>query len=304
MTPENLRAVLLILAGMVAFTTNDALVKLLTERLPVGQVMFVRGIAVVALLLALLRRRHRAVPLAACLQRHVVVRALLEAGITFCFLAALARMPIANATTLFFSAPIMLTVLAALVLGEQVGPRRWAAVVVGFVGVVIVAGPRGEFSLIALLPVAAAAMSATRDIVTRFVPPAVPSIAVSLASAATVAAAGLITAPGGWPMPTAGELALMLVCSLLVTVGYLAYVAAIRLGEVSLVAPVRYTAIPFAMLAGYLLWGHVPAATTWLGTAVIIGSGLFIFHRARRAQAVAAATSATAPTKSGTIEKP
>lgn len=304
MTPENVRAALLIFAGMVAFTTNDTIVKLLTEHLPVGEVMFVRGIAVVGVLIVLLRRRHRAVPLAACLERHVVIRALLEAGITFCFLAALARMPIANATTLFFSAPIMLTVLAALVLGEKVGPRRWLAIFTGFTGVVIVAGPRGEFSAVALLPVAAAAMSATRDIVTRFVPATVPSIAVSLTSAAAVTLAGLLTAPAGWPVPGTVELGLMLLCSALVTVGYLAYVAAIRLGEVSFVAPVRYTAIPMAMLAGYVLWGHVPATTTWLGTAVIIGSGLFIFHRARKVQAAASAAPPASAKRPGTSDRP
>lgn len=295
MSAANLRAALMMLGSMAAFTTNDVLVKLVTGRLPVGQIVFVRGAAVVLILLVILRRRHRAVPLAACLDRWVLLRALLEAGITISFLSALARMPIGNATTLYFSAPIILTVLAALVLREQVGARRWLAVLAGFAGVAVVAGPHGDWTPVALLPLAAAAMSATRDIVTRFIPAAVPSIAVSLASATSVTIAGLLTVPAGWPMPRPGELALLLGCALLLTVGYLTYVAAVRMGEVSFIAPVRYAAIPMAMLAGLAVWDHVPTGTTWLGTAVIIGSGLFILGRERKARQAPAANDPANP---------
>jgi drug/metabolite transporter (DMT)-like permease len=277
----NLEAAGLMAVAMLLFTVNDTMVKELSTALPVGEILFLRGV-LVTLCLAFVIRAQR-LPLRRVLRPHPasILRGCLELGVTFCFISAIQVMPLADATALFFAAPIMLTGLAALILKERVGPRRWAAVVVGFIGVLVIVGPGGDWRPAALLALASAFFSAVRDVATRYIPPAEGSGTVALVTSAVVTAGGLLTLPLGWAPAGALHALMLAACALLIAAGYTCFVMAMRRGEVSFVAPVRYIALPAAGLAGFLAFGAVPAPRMFAGAAIIAGSGLFIFFRER-----------------------
>lgn len=278
----NLRAAGLMSLTMALFCISDTILKDLLGRLPPGEVMALRGVAVVLFILAFQALRRRAVPLSACLDRTSLLRALVEVGVATGYFLALQRIPLANATTLMFASPIVMTVLATLVLRERVGLRRWSAVIVGFFGVLLVAGPGvGGWEPAALLALGAACLVAVRDLLTRFIPGHIDAAAVALTTAIAVALAGAISLPFAWVPPTAGELVRIAAGAALIAVAYATIVLAFRLGEMSFVAPFRYLAIPLAMLAGWLAFGDVPAWNMLLGASVIIAAGLVIFHRER-----------------------
>jgi drug/metabolite transporter (DMT)-like permease len=279
---RNLEGALVMAGAMTAFTVNDTFVKLLAERLPIGQIMSLRGLAVLPLLLLLLRAQAGRLVLRSVLEPWVLARAAAETATSWLFLASIAALPLADAMVLFFSAPILLTVAAALFLQEPVGWRRWTAVLVGFAGVALAAAPAGARTPAVLLPLAAAATSVVRDLVTRRIPTAVPTAAVSIATAGLVALSGFASLPRGWPVPTTGEALLLVLCAVLLAAGYQGFVHAVRTAELSVVSPIRYVSVPIAMLTGYLLWRHVPDARMLAGAVLIVGSGLFILWRAHR----------------------
>ncbi|MCS6878552.1 MAG: DMT family transporter [Geminicoccaceae bacterium] len=279
---RNLEGALVMAGAMTAFTVNDTFVKLLAERLPIGQIMTLRGLAVLPLLLLLLRAQAGRLALHACLEPWVLARAAAETVTSWLFLASIAALPLADAMVLFFSAPILLTVAAALFLREPVGWRRWSAVLVGFAGVALAAAPAGNWTPAVLLPLASATTSVLRDIVTRRIPTAVPTAAVSIATASTVALSGFASLPWGWPVPSAGEAALLVLCAVLLAAGYQGFVHAVRTAELSVVSPIRYVSVPISMITGYLFWRHLPNARMVAGAFLIVGSGLFILWRAHR----------------------
>lgn len=278
---RNLRAAGLIAAAMALYAVSDAFIKHVTASLPVGEIMGLRGVVMCLLLYALLRRQGRAGEPRSWLHPSNLSRAAFEVVCAGLYFLALSRLPLGDVSTLFFVAPIMLTALAVLILKEKVGPRRWAAVGVGFLGVLIVAGRPSGWTILILLPLGAALFSALRDIATRRVPPTVPAGAISLVTAAAMTVAGFLTLPFGWQLPGPVEALILLMSAVVVAVGYQLYVLAIQSGDISFISPFRYVAIPLAMLLGFLGWGDVPGPTKLLGALVIVGSGLFIFYRER-----------------------
>lgn len=285
---HNLRAALLMIAAMASFCVNDAFMKTLAARAPIGELIAVRGTIVVVLMLALLPRLGLRIGRP---DRFTFLRALGELGVTFAFLAALATLPLADTYTLYFAAPILLTAAAALFFGERVGPRRWAAVFVGFLGVLVVLGLPSAWQLASLLALAAAAISVARDICTRKISPEVGSGTAALATAVCVTLGGAATALGGtWIVLDGTDMTLCALAALGAAGGYVAFVAALRMGDLSFVAIFRYSAIPMAMALGFVFWGDVPGPRMLAGAALIMGSGLFILWRERRlAQAITAA---------------
>ncbi len=275
------RAILLMVTAVGVLTVNDALAKWLTERYPVGQVLAVRGGLVVVLVFAwamLTGRRHalriRYWPLN-------LARGGLMAGSTFLFVTALALMPIADAIAISFAGPIFATALAALLLAEPVGWRRWSAVAVGFLGVIIMVRPTPElFRVIALIPITAALIGALRDIVTRKLGTGGESTpAVLIVSTAIVGFAGLLTLPFGWAPLGLVDAGVFLATAALVGLAQGLMIESLRLGEVGLVGPFKYTSLIWALLLGLVIWGDVPDTWTWGGAALVIASGLYIWRR-------------------------
>lgn len=282
MLAVNLRAAGLIALAMLLYAVSDAFIKHLTTVLPIGEIMGLRGIAMCLLLYALLRRQGHAFAPRLWLHPANLGRAVLEVVCAGLYFVGLNRLPLGDNASLFFIAPIMLTALAALILKEPVGPRRWAAVGIGFLGVVVVAGPPAAWSWAILLPLGSAFFSASRDIATRKVPRAVPAGAVSLVTAAAVMLGGFATLPFGWVRPDAAAIGLLLLSAGIVAIGYQCYVLAIRMGEVSFISPFRYVAVPFSILLGVIFWAETPTPGKLLGASIIVGSGLFILLRERQ----------------------
>ncbi|WP_420565483.1 DMT family transporter [Thalassobaculum sp.] len=262
-------------------TVNDAIAKWLTERYPVGQVLAMRGILVVAMVYAWAVLSGRGSALRVKNWSLHLTRGGLMAVSTFLFVTSLWLLPIADAIAISFAGPIFATALAALILGEPVGWRRWSAVAIGFVGVVVMVRPTPEmFRIVALIPIVAAFVGALRDIVTRKLGTGGEStLMVLIVSTSIVAFAGLLTLPFGWVMPTAAEMGLFLVTSILVAVAQGLMIESLRLGEVGLVGPFKYTSLLWALVLGLLVWGDVPGVWTLAGAALVVASGLYIWHR-------------------------
>ncbi len=275
------RAILLMVAAMAVLTVNDTIAKWLTQRVPVGEVMAVRGVLVVAFAVAWAASRGRLRDLHTRNLRPHLLRGGLMASSTFLFVTSLSLMPIADAIAISFAGPIFGTVLGALLLRERVGWRRWTAVAVGFAGVMVMVRPTPEtVRLVALVPLGAALIGALRDVLTRRMGTGGEStLAILVVSTAVVAFAGLLTLPFGWVVPDWPELGLFAVTAVLVGVAQGLMIESLRYGEVGLVGPFKYTSLVWAVLLGALVWGDLPGPWTWAGSAIVIASGLYIWRR-------------------------
>ena len=200
---------------------------------------------------------------------------------TFLFATALSLMPIADAIAIAFSGPVIATALAALLLHESVGWCRWSAIGVGFAGVVIMVRPTPDLiRLITIVPLLAALFGAFRDIVTRRMGTGGEStLAIMLISTSVVTVAGLATIPLGWSPLRVADLGWFAVSALLVALAQGLIIESFRLGAVGLVGPFKYTSLVWAVLLGFLVWGDLPDPWTWVGSTLVVGSGLYIWRR-------------------------
>jgi drug/metabolite transporter (DMT)-like permease len=222
-------------------TINDAMVKWLAQTYPVGEVMSLRGICVIGIVVGwVVARRHKG-QLRVYTWRLQLTRGGLMSLSTFLFVTALTLMPLADAIAIAFAGPILATALAALLLREPVGWRRWCAVGIGFAGVVMMMRPTPElFRLVAIVPLLAALMGACRDIVTRKMGTGGEStLAILLISTVVVTLAGLLTIPWGWTTVRLIDLVLFAGSALLVAFAQGLMIESFRHGEVGLVAPVK-----------------------------------------------------------------
>jgi drug/metabolite transporter (DMT)-like permease len=212
------------------------------------------------------------------------VRALCMMGSTLFFFAGLQRIPIGDMYAISFTAPIIALPLAALVLHEQVGWRRWTAVLIGFVGVLLAILPTGQGYAwtAALFPLGAAACGALRDITSRRLSATDDSLGILFYSMIAVLCGGMgLALLEDWVPVELDLVGLIATCALIQTTASLLQIEAYRFAEVSFLAPFRYVVMLFAALLGYLVWGDVPKWNVALGGVVIVGSGLFIWYRER-----------------------
>ena len=286
-------------AAMAAFTINDAITKAVSAEMNFGQVMLVRGLFAIVLIAALALHQRALRPLRTLMTVAVVLRVGGEIGGTILFLAAIVNLPLANTTAILQVLPLAITLGAALTFGEPVGWRRWLAIAAGFIGVLIIVRPGVEgfnqFSLFALISVI---FCAIRDLATKRIPAPIPSLFITLLTtiSVTIAGAGILVPLGGWTPPSGHALALLALTAVLLLIGYQCIIMALRTGDISAVAPFRYSALLWAMLLGYLVFGDVPDAMMVSGAAIIVLSGLYAFYRERiRHRAVAAESSGLPP---------
>lgn len=284
--------------SMAGFTINDAMVKMVLASANQGQVMLVRG-AFATVMVALLAWSQGALRLPRqAVHPLVALRALGELAATLSFLAALARMPLANVSAVLQALPLAVAMGAALFLGEKVGWRRWLAIAAGFVGVMIIVRPGVDgFDAYSLLALVCVFFCAVRDIATRLIPDDVPSLLVSTVTAAAVTAAGaiLVVPFGGWTPMSTGEFGLMFCAAALVLVGYQFSILGMRTGDISFVAPFRYTALLWAILLGFVVFGDVPDLPMIVGSAIVVASGLYTLYRERVVGRRRPATESTGP---------
>lgn len=278
-------AIGLMVAAMAFFTLCDVFIKLSSETISIAQILLVTGLGATATFatLAVLAGDSLISPL--ILAPGVVARNLSEALGTFCIVNALAKAPLSLVAAINQSIPLIVTIGAATILGERVGPRRWTAVLLGLAGVLIILRPSADgMSAGALFAVGSAIGLAGRDVFTRRVPAEATTLQIATWGSAVVAIIGGAMALGGAPVsvPDLRESAMLLGATVSVICAYYTITASVRLAEVSLVSPFRYTRLIFALILAMTIFRERPDAATLAGAAIVIATGLYIFARESR----------------------
>jgi S-adenosylmethionine uptake transporter len=281
-----LAGVLLFLLGAFMFSLNDAMGKWLVASFSVGQVLVIRSFGAFFILGPMIARQ----PVSALYKVErmplQVLRVLFATGDLALFYAAVAYLPLADVMTFYMAGPIYVAALSHFLLGERIGWRRWLAVLIGFVGVVIALRPSSEmlawpsvFGLVgslsfALTLVLNRRLRATTD--------------ATLVTWQTIAGliAGIFLSIGHWSPFNVGELLALLLLGVVACIAHLLITRSLKLAPASVLAPLQYTLLVWAVILGWLFFGDLPDAQTWIGAGVIVIAGLFIFHRGNLKQDV------------------
>ena len=283
---QNVHGILILMAAMLGFTLEDMFIKSLSVTIPVGQILMALGLGsgAVFAVLAILRGDNLFAP--AAWSPRMLLRTACEAGGAVLFATALSRVDLSTVAAVFQTLPLVITLGAALFLGEQVGWRRLTAILVGFTGVLLIIRPGTDaFDPNALLVLGAVLAVAVRDLITRTIDASVSSFVVSFQSFASLVVAGpllMLFAATDYAAVTTTNLSMMAGAVAFGAAGYWGVVTALRLGEASVVAPFRYSRLLFSILVGMIAFGERPDLPTMLGATLIIGSGLFTFMREHR----------------------
>ncbi len=278
----NVRASLYMMLSMMGFTVNDLFIKLLDGSLPIGQIMAIRGAILVILISIIAWQRGVIKRMGELFTPMVALRSGMEAGATLLFLTALTILPFSTISAILQSLPLAVALGGALILKEPIGWRRWLAISVGFIGVLIIVRPGIEgFQPASLLVLLSVLFAAVRDLATRKLPTELPSLLVSLATTVSICIVGtvLVTAQSDWQPVSASQFALLFTAACFLFFGYQFIVLAMRTGDIAYVVPYRYTSLIWAMVFGYFIFAEVPDGFTLLGSAIVIAMGLFTLYR-------------------------
>ena len=295
---ENLRGIAAISVCNLLFLIGDTQIKLVSTDMPLGEIIFLRGWFATAWVILIILVSGGRVNLGVVVNRAVLWRTMAEVVSAYLYFLALFNIPIANTNTILQVVPLIVTASAAIFLREPVGWRRWTAIAVGFAGVLIVIRPGlAGFNSFSLFALASAGVIALRDMATRVMPVRVPTLLIALVTAIVVGLSGPVyglAAAEQWVMPSARVIALIAGASIFLIGGYLTAIDFMRHGDIAVTAPFRYSVIIWAVIAGFLVWGEVPDLPMLIGTAVIIATGVYTFHRERLMAMRSAAAAAAA----------
>ena len=297
---DNMRGAAAMVGAMTAFTVNDAFMKTLGDELPLFQALALRGLAASVMLVVLARvlgqwrldlpRRDWGL---------MTIRAVAEMAGAWTFITALFHMPIGAVSAILQALPLTITLAGALILGEVVGWRRMVAILVGFCGVMLIVRPGTDgFTIHALYALACVACVTVRDIVSRMLDRATPSLMVATTSAIGVTAFALAGAAFVDWQPMTGSAWLRMGGSALFLIGgYSLSVAAVRQGQMAFVAPFRYTGLLVALVIGVLVFDEIPDGWMLTGAAIVVATGLYTLYREQmRARAAGTPPLAVMPT--------
>jgi drug/metabolite transporter (DMT)-like permease len=294
--------ILSLVAAVSIMSIQDAIIKILSGTYAVHEIVFVRSLVAVPMLLAFVTFADG---LASLRTRRLGLH-LLRGAALFCaymtYYVALATLPLAETIALYFTVPLFVAALSVPILGERVGPRRWAAIAVGFLGMLIIVRPDpGAIQPVALLPVLAALAYATSALLARKMGATERGGAMAFSAALVYliasGATGLVLAPfadpaaanpsvrfllNPWIVPEMRDFLLMITTGIVSAFGFFLMTQSYRMAAANVVAPFEYTALPWGVLWGYVFFGNLPDRATLLGAAIIVGSGLYVLHRERR----------------------
>ena len=282
---DNTRGALLMIGSMACFVVNDACIKAAGQDLPLFQILVIRSIAA-SIMIWMLARAIGALrwDLPGRDWGWIALRSLAEAAAAYFFLTALINMPIANATAILQVLPLSVTLGAALFLNEPIGWRRMLAIAAGFAGMLLIVrpGPDG-FSLYSGYALVAVLCVTARDLAVRKLSSEVPSMTVALiGSMAVLGFSTIMSLTIDWQPVSFGSGALIAGASLFIIGGYVFSVWVMRMGEVSFVAPFRYTSLVWALIVGLIVFGDWPDGLTLLGAGIVVASGVFTLIRTRK----------------------
>lgn len=283
---NNLNGIMMVIAAMAAFTMEDMFIKHLSQFIPVGQILVLLGTGSGIIFASLALAKRQNIFARAAWQPIMIIRTLAEAVGAMCFATGLALVDLSTVAAVFQALPLVITMGAALFMNEQVGWRRWSAILVGFIGVLLIIRPGLEgFEPASLFVLASVFAIAVRDLLTRLIDSKVSSTVVSFQGCAAFTLAGVllmwvtssevssVSMSQGWMIIVATGFGMS---------GYYGIVVAMRVGEASAVTPFRYSRLLFSILAGMIMFNERLDMMTILGASLIIGSGLYTFLRERK----------------------
>lgn len=282
---SNLSGALFMTAGMASFAVNDAMTKLVTEEVGIGQIMFVRGLIVVVIALGLAWRTGALSKTKAVFEPRVLIRSFCELIAAIAYLKALSLMPLANAAAILQCLPLAVTLGAALFMGEPVGWRRWSAIIAGFIGVMIIIKPGPEgFDSSAIYVIVAMLFAAARDLLTKAIRNDLPAIVITISTSAmlTLGGAGLGTIEQDWGLLRWPVLGLLVLAAVFLLIGYQFIVFAVRKADISYVAPFRYTGLLWSTILGMIIFSTYPGVNVLIGGVIVVCAGLYSFYRERQ----------------------
>lgn len=281
--PNQLRGIAFMVGSGAIFAFTDALAKVLTGTYPAGQIMCLRTIFVLISILIMVRFRGGFASVRIVNWKGQLLRGVMMAATTLCFLLALKDAPLADLFALLFVSPLILTVLAPYFLGERVGWRRRLAVAVGFCGTLLIVKPTGEVPFTALmLGLAVPFFLSFSDITTRRLARTETANSLMLFSNVVMASVGLALLPFGWTTPDWQGIAIIAAMGTLQGVAQYLLIYAFVYGETVVIAPFRYLMLVWASAYGYLMFGTIPRTETVIGASIVIAAGLYILHREAR----------------------
>jgi len=297
-------AVILVL-GLFLFSIQDIIIKFFSDQYSVLQIVFIRGVVSMAVIAIAIKLLWPGVRFISNRPRTAIARGLFGFTSYLTYYLAVAAMPLAEVVAIVFTMPLFVTAMSALILGEKVGIRRWSAVFVGFLGVLIILSPEGEFNTLAVILAFTASITyATQTTITRFLSShdqpltlAFNSILVFTCASGVLSLlllGGIISVTSehaslaffgrDWVMPETTHLALMIFLGVNGAVGFYCLSKAYCSSEASAIAPFEYTYIIWAIVFGYLFWNEVPGVTTIVGVTILVSSSLYIWYRERQLQ--------------------
>lgn len=293
---QNMRGILLMILAMAGFALGDVGIKLVADDLSLSQIVMTMGLVGTAFFVLLSRVRREPVLTRALLHPAVAIRSSAEITAALFMINALALTPLSLVTSVTQAGPLVVAIGAAVVFREQVGWRRWSAILMGLLGVLIILRPGTEgFDHLALLSVGAMLALATRDLSTRAAPKTLSNLQLATVGFASFLAAALFLIPftTPWRVPTLTENVYLALAIAPTIAAYYAITAAMRIGEISVITPFRYTRLLFGVLLGVTLFGETVDALMILGGGLVVASGIYTVLRERRLHRIAVAGTQT-----------
>ncbi len=277
-----LKGILAMIAGMAFLLVSDALSKHLAQSHPLGQVMCLRQAACLLFVVPFVWRGSGLAVLRPHNVRLQVARGLLFLISSFFIIWSLSVLPLPTVTSITFVAPIMIALLSAPMLGERVNPALWGAIFLGFLGTLIIIRPGSDdFRWTLLLPVGAALFSSVRDVTARILARTDNSLSILFWSSFVIVVGAGFSALLGWRPVSMAQWGWYLLAGAVNFCAHFLIIESLRVARAAVVAPFRYTSLLWSVLLGYLIWGDVPSAWMWAGSAVLIASGLWIAQSQR-----------------------
>lgn len=282
---DNLKGIMLMTLAMFGLALSDMFVKLASGALPPAQIILLVGGGTTLVYAAGALAFGMPLFSRAFFRPVILLRTFAEAVASVSMMTAIALVPLSTVTAIMQSNPLLVTMGAALFLSEKVGWRRWLAIAVGLVAMLMIVRPGGsEYDATVLIAVVAACALSARDLATRAAPASIPSLVLAAwGFAGSVVGGAVLMAVGPGAAPVEGVTLVYLIAAVAVTaLGYYALTASVRIGQLSTVAPFRYTRLVFAMAIAVTVFAERPDGWTIAGSLLIVASGVYTFLRERR----------------------
>ena len=279
---ENLKGILFMILAMAGFAFEDLFIKLLSTYFPISEVIIILGFTGTFIFFIIALLQNAPIIHKDLLNKHVIIRTTCELLGAVFFVTAIALTPLSSATAILQIAPLLVTIGAVIFFKEKVGWRRWTAVFIGFIGVLLIVRPGFEgFMPASIFALLGSVFLAARDLATRAMQVKLPSVTIALYAFIAFGISGILIIPFNSPMvlPTSNQIIYFIGASAFGVIAYYSLVISSRIGEMSVISPFRYSRIVFAMLLAIIILDENPDGLTLIGASIVVASGLYTFVR-------------------------